>query len=422
MENPIYFNKSAEGAIIGSMVIDTTCVTEILEIIEADDFYFPEAKAIFDTIKKLWVSSKPIDPVLIRDELVRIGEMTDDILNFLVASIQTLPSAANAVYYAEIVRKKSAERQLIIYAHKANKTAQDMGLEYSERVESLKEIVSSLPIKKTNQDLKSVIDIGHKQMATNKQGIKSSFYKLDKLTGGFRAGDIIIVAGRPAMGKSCLMQTMFIEMSKKGMTPCFYSLEMSPMQIAERILCYVGGVSRDDMDIESAGIAKKFIVDENWQGYIPTDIFTISQIEISVMAMKQRGVNIAYIDYLQCIVGQSKHNLYQQTTEVSRRLKELALLAEIPIIVGCQLNRACEKREDHRPRLSDLRDSGSIEQDADMILFLHRDDYYRKNRDMEDMDGKATCHLAKNRQGGTGIVDMIFIPEQYKFAQMIECG
>ena len=276
----MYYDKSAEGGVIGSMIMDSDCVNAVFEIIEAGDFYFPEAKAIFETIKGLRSRNRPIDPILIREDLRTFRNMTlvDDIVNFMVASIQTLPSAANAVYYAEIVKKKSAERQLITYANKANVTAQDMGLEYSEKVESLKEIISSIPIKKTAHSLKNVIDIGHKQMS-NKQGIKSSFYKLDNLTRGFRPGDIIIVAGRPGIGKSSFMQTMFIEMCKKKITPSFYSLEMSPMQIAERILCYVGGISRDEIDIESAGVAKQFIIDENWQGFIPTNIFTIGQIE-----------------------------------------------------------------------------------------------------------------------------------------------
>lgn len=413
----------AEAAVVGSMTIDSACISQIVEFIKKEDFIMPEACFLFEQIVALWRNQQPIDAVILRSGWLNLPEESRKrYYDYLYAAVNSVPTSANAVYYARLVYRKSVERKLIRLVEMAASQFEQVGT-IEEKIELYAQITHSLPAldgqqKKT--ELAALIE-AHLTCFDDEGGLPTSFTELDRMIGGFRKDNFILVAGRPSMGKSSILLDFYIHAARLGARPYLYSLEMTPDKIIERMMRNVARYRHSWYNKLSPEIIEAGEIAKKWPAWIEqVKDFKLEQICLNIYAQKQKNnIGICFIDYLQ-LIESNKKNIYEQITQISRELKKLALVTHIPIVALSQLNRACELRNNHRPIMSDLRDSGCQEQDADLILFLHREDYYRQKIDPKaELDGEAQCIVAKNREGVTGDVNLVWLPEYSSFGQLV---
>ncbi len=420
---------AAEAAVLGSMIIDPECIGQVVEMLKTDAFYRLEHQMIFDALVTLYEKNKgtAIDGVLIRDELQKRGQM-DEIggVEYLAKIMNSVPSSANVMYYAGIVKEKMLLRQVIAAASEILDEAYNGTGETNEKLDHAESrifAVTNKNITGSPSPLRDLVvrsfDAIGKRQGKNVTGLATGFFGLDAQTCGLQNGEMIIIAGRPSMGKTSLALNIAEHIGLVEKTPlAIFSLEMGSQQLAERFLC-------SKSEIDSQLVRKGMLDDEQMKKLVDAcDIFSEAPIYIDdtagltplVLRAKARrlksqyGIKAIFVDYLQLMsVGSGRvESRQQEITEISRYFKALARELEVPVVVISQLNRSPEEREGHRPRMSDLRESGSIEQDADVVMLLHREDYYRKIEEDPNLDNTAEVIIAKQRNGPTGSVKLVF--------------
>ena len=427
-------DEEAEQAVIGSMMTDKDAVISAIEVLKPKDFYRDDNKTIFSAIMNLYAKAEPIDIITLKDELTSLGKLEPiGGLEYLVSLPEKVPTTANVEKYIKIVEEKSILRSLIKTANELI----EMGYSQNEEVEvimdSAEKRIFDLMQKKAQRGYSSIRDIlvdsftELEQLYNQKQhitGVASGFIDLDNKTAGFHNSDLVLIAARPAMGKTAFALNIATYAAVNANTPVvIFSLEMSKEQCANRILC-------SQAMVDSEKVSKGDISDEEWSklavasgelsesaGIFIDDSAGINIAEIRAKCRKlklEKDIGLIVIDYLQLIQGSgNSKSREQEIAEISRSLKILAKEINVPVIALSQLSRAPEARPDHRPMLQDLRESGSIEQDADIVMFLYRDDYYNPETEAKNI---AEVIIAKHRAGPTGTVELLWMPSYTKFA------
>ena len=430
----------AEQSVIGSMLMDRDAIIAASEIVVADDFYQKQYGIIFDAMVELCNEGQPVDLITLQNRL-KEKELPPDIssMEYVRDLIAAVPTSANVKYYANIVSEKAVLRRLIRTTEEVanacylEKDSTETILEESEKklFNILQRTNGSdyVPIQQVVLNAVSNIEKASK-LKGSVTGIPTGFVDLDYKTSGMHASDLVLIAARPSMGKTAFVLNIAQYMAfRKDVTVAIFSLEMSKEQLVNRMLSMesnvdsqklrTGTLTDSDWDavVEGVGIigGSKLIIDD-------TPGISISELRSKCRKMKlEHGLGMVIIDYLQLMTGSGKSsdNRQQEISEISRSLKALAREMQAPVVALSQLSRACETRTDHRPMLSDLRESGAIEQDADVVMFLYRDDYYNKDSEMKDM---AEVIIAKQRNGPIGTVNLVWMPQYTKFANATRPG
>ena len=425
----------AEQAVIGSMLTDQDAVIAAIEKLKPEDFYREDNKLIYSAILNIYNRAEPIDIITLKAELSSMGKL-DAVggLEYIVELPEKVPTTANVERYIKIVEDKAMLRRLIKTANEILSMGYDQTEDVENVMDSAEKKIFDVMQNKNQKGYTSIKDIlvesftKLEELYNQKQhitGVPSGFSDLDKMTAGFHGSEFILIAARPAMGKSAFALNIGTYAATRANVPvAIFSLEMAKEQMGNRILCSEALVDSNHVrtgdlnDEELTKLAETSGMLSQAQIYID-DTPGISVMEIRARCRKlkmEKNIGLIIIDYLQLIQGSGKTSgREQEIAEISRSLKILAKELEVPVIALSQLSRAVEAREDHRPMLSDLRESGSIEQDADIVMFLYRDDYY--NEESKDKN-IAEVIIAKQRAGSTGTVKLRWIGEYTKFANL----
>ena len=426
----------AEQAILGSMLTDKDAVISAIEVLREEDFYREDNKAIYEAIFNLYNRAEPVDIITVKSEIESMGKFEQvGGLEYLAELPEKVPTTANAMKYIKIVEEKSTLRRLIRTANEII----DLGYDQTEDVEDImegaeKKIFNIMQEKnqKGYSPLKDILVESFTQLEElyNKKqhitGVPTGFAELDYKTAGLHGSELILIAARPAMGKTAFALNIATNAAVRANVPvAVFSLEMSKEQLVNRILCSeamvdsnkvrTGKLEEDDW-VKLAGAIGPLSEAEIYIDDTPG--INVTEIRAKCRKLKlEKNIGMVVIDYLQLVQGSNKRNgsREQEISEISRSLKILAKELNVPVIALSQLSRAAEQRPDHRPMLSDLRESGAIEQDADIVTFLYRDDYYNKDSDKKDI---AEVIIAKHRGGSTGTVELLWLGSYTKFVNL----
>jgi replicative DNA helicase len=424
----------AEQSVLGAILIDNEALYKALELLRPEDFYHPPHSKIFESMITLSEREEVIDFLTLKNELERRGQLEEvGGPPYIAALVDVVPTAANVEFHARIVHEKSVARRLLQAAIQIATRCYDDSEEVDQLVEDAERLIfeiSETRVREGFSPLKEVIKESFKTIESlyDKKGfitgIPTGFIELDRLTSGLQPSDLIIVAARPAMGKSsfCLNVAQHVGVRERIPTAIF-SLEMSKEQLGIRLLC---GEAR----IDSHRVRTGYVAREDWprlsaaaETLSAAPIYIDDTPAISVLEMRakarrlkaEHGLGLIIVDYLQLVRSTKRHeNRQQEVTEISRSLKALAKELNVPVIALSQLSRAVETRSDRRPQLSDLRESGSLEQDSDVVLFIYRPDAY----DPEEQEGIAEIIIGKQRNGPVGTVQLAFIKEYTRFENL----
>jgi replicative DNA helicase len=424
----------AEQAILGCMLTDKDAVISAIEVLKEEAFYREDNRAIYSAILSLYSRNEPIDIITVKAELVEQGNFERvGGLEYLAELPDRVPTTANVEKYIKIVDEKATLRSLIQTSNELISLGYDESEDVDRIMDMAEKKVFNLSQKKSTKGYSPIKDVlveSFAQLETlynqkgNVTGITTGFIDLDNKTAGLHNSDLIILAARPAMGKSAFAINLATNAAMKANVPVvIFNLEMSKEQVGNRILC-------SEAMVDSNKIRTGQIEDDDWMKLASTlgelseapiyidDTPGISIMEIRAKCRKlkmEKNIGLVVIDYLQLIQGSGKKNASreQEISEISRSLKILAKELDVPVIALSQLSRSVESRDDKRPMLSDLRESGAIEQDADIVIFLYRDDYYNENSEKKNI---AEVILAKHRGGSTGTVELAWLPSYTKFA------
>ena len=427
----------AEQAVIGSMLTDMEAVTSSIETLKPEDFYREDNKLVYTAMRNLYNRAEPIDLITVKAELESMGKF-DQVggIEYLAELPEKVPTTANANKYIKIVEDKATLRKLIKTANEIIELGYDPTEEVEDIMEGAEKKIFNLMQDKNQKGYTPIKDIlvesfnNLEELYNRKQhitGVPTGFIDLDYRTAGLHGSEFILIAARPAMGKSAFVLNIAANAALKADVPVvIFSLEMSKDQMVNRILCSEAMVDSNKVrtgkleEEDWAKLAEKIGPLSEANIYID-DTPGISIMEIRARCRKlkmEKNIGLVIIDYLQLVQGSSKRALgsrEQEIAEISRSLKILAKELDVPVIALSQLSRAVEQRPDHRPMLSDLRESGSIEQDADIVMFLYRDDYYNKESEKKDI---AEVIIAKQRSGSTGTVDLGWLGSYTKFVNL----
>ena len=422
----------AEQAVLGSILIDSRCVADVVGIITPEDFYMQANREIFETIYTMFNFSQTIDPVTVLDKMKELGLHRDDSRSYILQLMEITPTAANVVRYANIVREKAMLRGLAQAAVDISETVHSEVGTPSEILESAEKKIYALRKGERGDSLEHIGTILHKvfdrltelsQSDSLIPGLSTGLRDLDMKINGLNKSDLLLVAARPAMGKSAFALNIAVNVAKKyKKTVAVFNLEMSREQLVLRLLA-----SESFIDMQKLATGK--LSEEEWgklcmgsAALSQTDIRiddnpSVTVADINAKCRRLDNLGLVVIDYLQLMqgsgYGKGSDNRVTVVGEISRSLKIMAKELNVPVVCLSQLSRAVEGRTDKRPILSDLRESGAIEQDADSVMFLYRDEYYNENT--EDK-GLAECIVAKNRHGETGTIKMQWFGPYQTFA------
>ena len=422
----------AEQAVLGSILIDSRCVADVVGILTPDDFFLKQNREIYETIYTMFNFSQTIDPVTVLDKMKELGVHQDNSRDYVLQLMEITPTAANVVRYANIVREKAMLRGLAQAASDITETVYEEVGTASEMLESAEKKIYALRKGERGDSLEHIGTVLHRvfdhltelsQSDSAIPGLSTGLRDLDTKINGLNKSDLLLIAARPAMGKTSFALNIGLNVAKKyKSTVAFFSLEMSREQLAMRL---VSGESF----VDSQKLATGKLSEEEWTklcmasaALSQTDIRVDDNPSITVAEMNAKlrrvdNLGLVIIDYLQLMnssgYGKANENRVQAVGEISRSLKIMAKELNVPVICLSQLSRAVESRTDKRPIMSDLRESGAIEQDADCILFLYRDDYYNPNTEEKNV---AECIVSKNRHGETGTVKLQWLPQFTTFA------
>ena len=422
-------NLEAESSVLGGILLENQAVLKVLEVVQEEDFYREAHRKIFHAMVELQERGDPVDLITLNEELGAKGWHPEvGGAGYLASLVDRIPTAANILYHARIVKEKSILRQVIEVSTEIARQgyeepedsiafldkAEQSILEISRRQQRKGFVPLRTVLQATFQTLESMY--GNQGMIT---GVPTGFVDFDRLTCGLQRSDLIIIAGRPSMGKTALALNIARNAAVKSNVPvAIFSLEMSKEQLAFRLLC-------SEAQVDGSKVRAGYIKKSDWKDL--TDAATVlSQAPIfiddspgmSVREMRGKArqmkleckIGLVIVDYLQLMQGSDRvENRVQEISEISRALKQLAKELDLPVVALSQLNRAVENRPDKRPILADLRESGAIEQDADVIAFVYREEFYFPDR--EECKGKAELRIGKQRNGPVGIIHLNFIPE-----------
>ena len=416
----------AEQAVIGSMLTDKDAIMSAVETLKPEDFYREDNKIIYEAILNLYNRADPVD----MKQLEAVGG-----LEYIAQLPDKVPTTANVEQYIKIVEEKSALRALIKTANELISLGYDQTQDVEDILDSAERKIFDVIQNRNQKGYSAIKDIlvdsftQLEQLYNQKQhitGVPTGFADLDYITAGLHKSDLVIVAARPAMGKSAFALNLASNAAVRYNTPvAIFSLEMSKEQMTNRILC-------SEAMVDSNKVRTGKVEDDDWQklaeasgNLSQAQIFIDDTPGISVMEIRakcrklklEKNIGMVVIDYIQLVQGSNKRNgsREQEISEISRSLKILAKEINVPVIALSQLSRSVEQRPDHRPMLSDLRESGAIEQDADIVMFLYRDDYYNPDTDKKNI---AEVILAKHRGGSTGTVELLWLGNYTKFANL----
>jgi replicative DNA helicase len=428
-------NLEAEMSLLGSMLIAQDVIPSVAEIVKVEDFYREAHQKIFQAIVSLYARGEPADPITTAEELNTMGVL-DEIgeKSYLHTLISGVPTAANAKYYAEIIERNAILRSLI----KVGTEVASLGYQAPEDIEltidKAESLIFGISQKRISEKfvlIKELLTESFEQIEklyekrTHVTGISTGFVELDEITSGLHPSDLIIIASRPSMGKTSFALGIASNVALQHKVPvAVFSLEMSRQQLAQRLMCAearvdaqslrTGNLKEEDWPKLSSAVGKL----AEASIYID-DTANITIMEVRAKArrlMARQKLGLIIVDYLQLMQGNGRsENRQQEISEISRALKILGRELNVPIIAISQLSRAVEQRQDKRPLLSDLRESGAIEQDADLVAFIYRDEYY--HRDSDDK-GIAEIIISKHRNGPTGIIRLAFLEHYTKFANL----
>jgi replicative DNA helicase len=429
-------NLEAEIAVLGSMLLDRDAIARAIEQLDSEAFYSEANKKLFESIVKLYDNNEAVDLVTLIEDLKK-RNILDEVggPSSVAELVNSIPTAANIDHYVKIVRDKYLLRSLINIATRIVTESYEFSSEADDLLDRAEKLIFDITSNKKRElhvvEMKDIVKdsiemIDHLyQRKENITGTPTGFHDLDVMTAGFQKSDLIVLAGRPSMGKSALAISMMEYASVVGKVPCaYFSIEMSKDQLAQRMLCSIAGVNAHK-------VRTGFLSQNDWPELVKAaqklsespiyidDTPGISALELRAKARRLKakyGIQLMIIDYLQLMRGGARsENRQQEISEISRSFKALARELNIPIIAISQLSRAVEQRQDHRPQLSDLRESGAIEQDADVVILLLREEYYNPT---EENKGVAEVIVAKQRHGPVGTVKLAFIPEFTKFSNL----
>lgn len=428
-------NLEAEESVLGALLLEKNAILKVAPVLLPDDFYRDHHGIIFTAMLSLFEKRVPIDLVTVAEELERTNQLEaiggPETLASIVAKV---PSAAHVAHYADIVKEKAVLRRLITAGNKIIQIGFDQAEEASQALDQAEQVLfgvsqkffdkNFIPISELLAESFERIDLLHKNKGTIR-GLPTGYKDLDNLLAGLQKSDLIILAARPGMGKTALALNIAQNAAVDGKKAvALFSLEMSKEQLVDRLLCSQSGIdswrlrtgnlNEDDFSKLNYGMgvlseAKIFIDD--------SPLATVTEIKAKARRLQmEQGLDMVVIDYLQLMQGShfnsGEANRVQEISEISRGLKGLARELDLPVLALSQLSRAVEQRHPKIPQLSDLRDSGSIEQDADVVMFLYREDYYEKETEKQNI---AELLIRKHRNGPTGDISLFFQPEQTRY-------
>src|SRR5256884_2147157 len=427
----------AETSVLGAILLDQAAITRILDFLSAEDFYRENNGQIYRAALTLFREGEPIDNVTLASELEKMGVL-DRVggRGHLALLQESVPTAANVEHYARIVKAKAYKRRLITAGGQVTALGFDDSLDADDAVNQAQAQVYAISDDRAGSGmerlydlLKPAMDRIDAQMASGGGviGIATGFHDLDRMTNGFKPADLVIIAGRPSMGKTSFVLNVALHAAVGQQKPiAIFSLEMSKEQLVERMLC-------EQARIDAQRLHRGTLSDVEYErlagalgplGDAPVFIDDTPMLDDLTMRLKARqaktreGIEMIILDYLQLMHGRanSDDNPVHEVSAISRALKSIARELRIPVVAISQLSRAPEARPDKRPILSDLRESGSIEQDADIVMFLYRDEYY--NREKSEKPGIAEIIVAKHRNGPTGSIELMFRKELTRFENL----
>lgn len=441
-EKTMPHNIDAEKSVLGSMFLSKYAIQKSLESLNKDLFYLDSHAKIFEAIKTLREKDISIDMTTVTEELENKKQLKQiGGIEYLTEIINFVPTAANVDEYIRIVEEKAILRRLIEEATEIVSSGYNQEEDLSEVLDNAEKKILNVVKTKKGTEFRSIQDVLLKtqsdleklsQQKSEITGLPTGFYDLDKVTSGLHENELIIIAARPAMGKTAFALNLATNIAMNtDKTVALFNMEMSGEQLAMRMLSSVG-------QIEAGKLRSGKLEHHDWKKFneamsrlAETKLFiddtagmTISEIKAKCRRLynSEGGLGVVIIDYLQLISGSARYagNRQQEVSEISRSLKTLAMELNIPVIALAQLSRTVEGREDKRPLLSDLRESGSIEQDADIVAFLYREDYYTKQISIDENTSKSEFIIAKNRSGPTTTVDLIFRRNVSTFVNMLK--
>ncbi len=423
----------AEESVLGAILLSSEAAAEVMDKLVPDDFYVPANQSMFGAIRRLFDGNRAIDAITVADELRRTGEL-DRIggLGTITGLLDVVPSAANIEYYAGIVEENSQRRSLI----KAGAAITDLAMRLDDEIDAVidraEHTVLQVAERRVGDGMQAIGPLFFSTLeelealearGSEVTGLSSGFRDLDRKLTGLHPANLLIIAARPAMGKSALTTNIATNVAMAGTPVAIFSLEMSKEEMAQRMLCSVARI--DSMKLRTGQIGESAwprLTDAagrlfNAPVFVDDSaVATVTDIRAKCRRLKRaHGLGLVVVDYLQLMQGVARENRQQEIAEISRSLKNLARELELPVIAVSQLNRNLESREDKRPRLGDLRESGSLEQDADVVIFIYRDEYYNERTEKK---GIAEVAVAKHRVGSTGVVEMTFMPEFTRFSDL----
>ncbi len=428
-------SAEAEQAVLGSMLIDGNCVKDVMDQLQADDFYLRQNREIFETIAHMFVYSQPVDGVTVAGEMEKNGLYTEATRPYLLQLMEVTPTAANVGEYVKIVRDKALMRQVATAAANITAMVQEGGASAADMLESAEQRVYAIrrgrgaqtmvPVSQVLQDVMVRLE-ELSNSESNLAGLSTGFSAVDGKINGLNKSDLLLLAARPGMGKTSMALNVALSAAKSsGKTVAIFSLEMSREQLVTRLIATEGLV-------ENTRLTTGNLRESDWQRIAEAasnlsrmdiridDNPLLTAAEMNAKCRRLDNLGLVVIDYLQLMTssggkGYSGENRQQAVSDISRMLKIMAKELQVPVLCLSQLSRANEKRDNKRPMLSDLRESGAIEQDADIVMFLYRDDYYNEDTEKRNI---AECIVAKNRHGETGKVELRWMPEYTAFGTL----
>lgn len=429
-------SPEAEQAVLGSMLIDADCVKDVMDKLQPEDFYLRQNREIFETIYAMFVYSKPIDGVTVAGEMEKNGLYTDMTRSYLVQLMEVTPTSANVMEYVKIVRDKALQRAVASAAAEITAMVQDGAGSAGDMLEAAEQKVYAIrngrsaqnmvPISVVLQDVMGRLAELTANGGNTLPGLSTGFSAVDGKINGLNKSDLLLLAARPGMGKTSMALNVALSAAKEsGKTVAIFSLEMSREQLATRLIAAEGLVENTRLTTGNLRESDWVKIAEAASTLSRTDIRIDDNPLLTVADMNAKcrrldNLGLVVIDYLQLMTsaggkGYSGENRQQAVSDISRMLKIMAKELQVPVLCLSQLSRANEKREDKRPMLSDLRESGAIEQDADIVMFLYRDDYYNEDSEKRNI---AECIVAKNRHGETGKVELRWMPDFTAFGTL----
>jgi replicative DNA helicase len=436
----------AEMSTLGAMLYSERAIEQVLAIVSEEDFYLPSHRMIFTAMKNLASKSQPIDPISTKLTLIESGHLADvGGENYLINLLEFVPSAANATYYANQVLERSLARKLDAAGHDIIGIAREPDMDADDRIDKAERLIFDVGNKRLGRDFVHINPLTKEYMLEvdtlmefNEPalGLRSGFHDLDDMTTGFYGGDFVIVAARPSMGKTSLVLRMAWHVAERERQPvAIFSLEMGANQLTRRFASMISNVSPGVLKRPNLEVKEYKKLADACERMYDLPLYIDESSDISALEMRgkcrrlkrEHGLGLIIVDYLQLMKGNKKtENRVQEISDIARSLKNMAKELQVPVIALSQLNRSVENRENKRPQLSDIRESGSIEAEADLVMFIYRDDYYKDREKPEEANTDpyrvevAEILIAKHRNGPVGTVKLGFIPGYAKFENLKE--